>query len=422
MKNYNNILNDLIPEEMNNIILNEIYLGNTNRIELLENIIYRLKLAYGVDIKPLKDYSKYTGRLAQYEIKLYNDRSNHRQNTDNINIINDKLESESSNFDKRESKDFTIARYLDDLSKVIELEFGFDEVLLHIMNNPSSFGAETITGHKLAYVSDDEITDNTGLLISRNQVKNVIIVDKFGIRFNRNKFSMSVGILIDNGLFINKSISAQEVISILLHEIGHVFAAYIINKKYITMRATENFSDIFVAMHGYAVYFINVLLKITDHYYRSLYTYSENKLETEEERKRRKDIIIRQYKHDMIDNIYNKSELDTAHPKVMKRIENIKDYIKSELKYNDRLSDRQIMRLQTDLDSIRVLVDLYHKYKENDDIIYELKSFERDYIIHVGSEKERDLDAYLGSNPKSIDKEFNDIEEKTTKNRKQRKQ
>ena len=117
-----------------------------------------------------------------------------------------------------------------------------------------------MVGFKEREIGNDTYIDGTPF-----DAKQCIIVDKNGIKFDKNVFQQYLYIDIDPTLFAVKTTNKyaytpQMLVSILLHEIGHTFASFILNidpQRYSnTTKVDEIFADQFVAMYGYGYHFI----------------------------------------------------------------------------------------------------------------------------------------------------------------------
>ena len=175
----------------------------------------------------------------------------------------------------------------------------------------------------------DSILD-TGRPLS--DVNQFIIQDKDGIRFDRNQIKITSTIEFYYYSFIHKAITPEMLTAVLLHEIGHNFAQFVltppvrvypngsttVNSMYQT-RANESFADQFATMYGYG------LSAVKDEILNSplLTPHNRNKIRT-------KGSDLDEY-NQMLKKAQDRQELD-VHPATKMRIYNMINQMKMDLK------------------------------------------------------------------------------------------
>ena len=119
--------------------------------------------------------------------------------------------------------------------------FGFNDVALGL-HRTTSINASTIV-----YPIKEQ----------QNKPATKVNVSKYGFSFDKNTMQMNIVILATLGLFFPRddgklSFTPAQIVAVLMHEIGHAFSPFLLNKEKLTDRVDEKFADQFAGMYGYS--------------------------------------------------------------------------------------------------------------------------------------------------------------------------
>ena len=97
-----------------------------------------------------------------------------------------------------------------------------------------------------------------------NKPPTKVNVTKYGFSFDKNTQQLNIVILFTLGLLFPRddgklSFSPNQIVAVLLHEIGHAFTDFVFSKDQITDRVDEKFADQFAGMYGYSKEIIEVV-------------------------------------------------------------------------------------------------------------------------------------------------------------------
>lgn len=272
------------------------------------------------------------------------------------------LEHEISIFRKkfRKNRPYSTAElkrdFSDQVSKICELikkKFGFKSV---------HFGIELENNNINAYTIPTPVCNKDGSINKKYLTEPVVIVTKKGMNFDPILYPINLIIFLTKGIIVSNSITDKEMISILLHEIGHNFARFVDRKigdpseigsgSY----ADERFADQFVAMYGYSSELIKALTFINDTYYV--------RPAQEIDEVPGFDIIC------MISRILAGLFLDItfsfdSHPYLAQRYEYQIQQLESDLKYTPDLTSKERKEAEAQLDFCKRLMYEYYESKKN---------------------------------------------------------
>lgn len=254
-----------------------------------------------------------------------------------------------------------------------------DPILSNIENKISQtfgFNETKITVARVEYLNACTIPvpplDSNGNVNMKALSEPLVKVEKTGMRFDKTKYPMNLIAIMTAGLLIDKRITEGEVVAILLHEIGHNFARFIIDIKHddnVSM-ADERFSDQFVAMYGYSMELNKALSKIS--YDRSEF---EEKLS---------DIpginIIMALKNLTGSILFSILTIGDPHPTLKSRFESQIDQMESDLKYTPNLTDKQKKELESNIKFCKKYIDDFFGFKTNK-IAEKLSKFFDNHIL-----------------------------------------
>lgn len=251
--------------ESNLYILNEMYFGKTPRIKLLEKLIQLWLDSFDVknkitekDLEKFKFLDKDQLKREKYLKYLKKDDEKVYETSKTEKIILSKIQEQ-------------IVSYI---KKSLEIIFGIHEINIKFMDNGYAIHNDFKYDNKKIKLSDIEknfsLSNDYNIEIISNHIKDSIIVKNTGISFNPVKCPLSCILYIPELKYYlpeNNLRTAEEIVSSLLHEIGHFFSYFIIpyenfnkKEKYL-QRIDEKFADMFVAMYGYGTSTISKFTK-----------------------------------------------------------------------------------------------------------------------------------------------------------------
>lgn len=273
------------------------------------------------------------------------------------------LEKEISNFrekfkkiqpknTKEFKKDFS--KQNTKIEKIIKKIFGFKDVHL---------GVELDNDNVNAFTIPTPACNKDGSINKRFLSEPVVIVNKKGMKFDPIIYPIKFLIFFTKGILIRDKITDAQVVSILLHEIGHNFARFIDKKIGDPTNfdsgtyADERFADQFVAMYGYSSELMKSLVFIQDSYFSGFPFKSIEKIPG-------LDIIF------TIARLYMQIILDTClssdpHPYLRQRFEYQIQQLESDLKYTPDLSTKERKEAE---EQLKLCKDLLYKYFDSKDI------------------------------------------------------
>ena len=140
--------------------------------------------------------------------------------------------------------------------------FGFKEVCITIARDP------TLNAYTISFISDHkgnsyDIRENP---FTPKQISGAVTVTNAGFKFNQKKFATNLLVCLNLGILFRTEINTQELMGILLHEIGHNFSKVVISANKVSDRVNEKFADQFAAMYGYGPDIASAFSKMTVNY------------------------------------------------------------------------------------------------------------------------------------------------------------
>lgn len=139
--------------------------------------------------------------------------------------------------------------------------FGFKEVSVTFARD------DTFNAYCLPFVVDDKgnAYDIYEKKHENKQLSGMVIVTNSGMRFNTRKFPVNMLVCLNLGCLFKTKLTIPEVISVLLHEIGHMFSKVLMSHG-MTAKADETFADSFCSMYGYGHELVSAFSKIAIRY------------------------------------------------------------------------------------------------------------------------------------------------------------
>lgn len=192
-------------------VLHEIYFGKQSQLLKLEDLFTKIR-------------GKYNGSEVLGNLKVYRDLLKDPIN----NIIADTISS----------------------------LFGFYETLF-TYSNRKKFNAYTVP---FPVDKDGNVYDGNENKVSEKKfMEKAIIVTNKGIKYDKSIFKVNFLVCVNTGLIFTDLLSVQEIVSVLLHEIGHSFSKALIEYRIMNDRMDETFADHFVAMYGYGPDYVRAM-------------------------------------------------------------------------------------------------------------------------------------------------------------------
>lgn len=237
------------------------------------------------------------------------------------------------------------------IGDTIAKQFGFIEVLF-TYSNQKKYNAYTIP---LTVDKQGNVYDMDENKIDYNKyMKKSIIVNNKGIMYDTNVFKTNLMICINTGLFFSNVVTVPQIVSVLLHEIGHVFTRTMIEYNILNDRMDEKFADQFVAMYGYAPEYT----KVMDLFYVPKYGNIEEKFV---------DVPIvnlfigvrKVWKY------FKNRSLGDEHPAVLTRMQSQIKQLESDLKNTPNLTPTMRKSMQNQIDECKKIIDKAFTYGNN---------------------------------------------------------
>lgn len=229
------------------------------------------------------------------------------------------------------------------------------------INQTFGFNETKITVARVEYLNAFTIPtlplDSKGNLNTKALSEPLIKIDKTGMKFDKTKYPMNLIAIMTAGLLVDQKMGEGEVVAILLHEIGHNFARFIIDIKHDddTSMADERFSDQFVAMYGYSMELNKALSKI-----------SYDRSEFEEKLSEIPGINVIMALKNLTGNIlFSILTIGDPHPTLKSRFESQIDQMESDLKYTPNLTDKQKKELESNIKFCKKYIDDFFGFKTN---------------------------------------------------------
>ena len=139
--------------------------------------------------------------------------------------------------------------------------FGFKEVSVTFSRE------DTINAYCITFISEPNGDSYTidEKKVPYEKLQGSVIVTNSGFKFNSKKFPINLFTCINLGCLFKNKISIQELMAILLHEIGHNFSLIMMGNK-MTDKANETFSDSFAVSFGYGAELSHAFSKMAIRY------------------------------------------------------------------------------------------------------------------------------------------------------------
>ena len=224
--------------------------------------------------------------------------------------------------------------------------FGFKEAIVTVSTDEyiNAFTIpHVIDAHGNLYPLDDKI-------IRYNEVGSVLKITNAGFRFITKKFPVNLVVVFTMGCFNLPVLTTQELVAIILHEIGHQFF-YVVTQS-VDARADERFADAFASQYGYGNELASALKKIT--------------IVDSSFDKKLKDVPILNFFYGL-NQISKHSVSDGIHPHLLSRYEAIIDQMEQDIK-DTPMSAEAKKDLEKQVENLKAYIKDNFDPKEGDNI------------------------------------------------------
>lgn len=190
-------------------------------------------------------------------------------------------------------------------------------------------------------------------------MKDALVVTREGIRYDTRKFKPSILIIISMGLMFSKMVTSEQIVAVLLHEIGHSFSKASIGCEEFNGRIDEKFADQFATMYGYGSELNKVLTFITN--------------TREDELSALKDIPILNVfigLNKIRKSIWDRGIIGNDHPTIDKRVTDSIKQMEYELNRAENLTPQQKRELQKSIDHSKAILDQFYASSTLSDKVY----------------------------------------------------
>ena len=275
------------------------------------------------------------------------------------------------------------------IGETISNVFGFNETMFTFAND-KSFNAYTvpfpIDREGNVYDGDDK------LIVSNKYRDKSIIVDNKGIRYDKNVFKINFLVCVNTGLFFSDLITVPQLVSVLLHEIGHTFSKALIEYKILNDRMDEKFADQFVAMYGYGPEYI----KVMDLFAKPKYGVIEDKL-TKVPVVNLFIGISKVWRYALI-----RSWANDEHPALYVRMQSQIAQLESDLKNTPNLSPTMRKEMLKQIEECKRRMDSSFDFGDDNGSNKVVRYYYKDFEPNMYAEKKENRRADKHSNPDAI--------------------
>nr|DAO04237.1 MAG TPA: hypothetical protein [Caudoviricetes sp.] len=314
------------------IPLNEVYFGKTNEVLCIEDLLMKLKKKYAKD-QPLKDYKTFKTMVKDPILKT--------------------------------------------IEKQIGEAFGFNGVILTINPDP------TINAYTIPFVLDrmsDKAYDTNDKEHELDNLKNYVSITSRGAKFDKKRFPVNLLVCLNLGAIFTSYITIPELMSFILHEIGHTFSKAILDRNTKYGKVDEKFADQFAAMYGYSSELASAFTKLGPQEYKITKTLKQVPIVN---------ILVGIGK--IMDDLSMRSNIYDPHPSNRKRVIYQIEQIEHELKNTKDLDPKIRKELEEQLEICKQQLDKFDTPTEDDTVADKmLKYYNRNLTKYHAGEKDTD--------------------------------
>ena len=273
--------------------------------------------------------------------------------------------------------------------------FGFRETVLTFVQDPELNAYTT----PYAYTNKGNAFDDNDNYLKHSEMEKALVVTAKGMKFDKSKFPITFFICLNTGCVVNSRMSSEELIAVLLHEIGHSFSKVLMNSKELKpVRADEKFADQFVTMYGYGPELISAFSKMVIDYSKF-------------EKKLVKIPILNLFvglKKIAFDFGY-RNFLDLEHPPMITRMKSVIANLESDLKHTPNLSPETRRDIMNQIKDCKLKIDQFYNNTENDNMATKMiKSYSYKYQERYSNEKKLEKQAKY-SDPNYVNRKIDKL-------------
>ena len=332
------------------IALNEVYFGKQPELLEIEDLLDKLKLQY------------------KKSDPMHNDREYRTLSKDPI---------------------------LKKIAEKLKYTFGFKDAMITIWRE------EYINAYTISFVANAKKetvydVDNNEFKIS--DLKKAVIISNTGFKFKTHVFPINLLVCFTIGALLGDKLSSEELIAILLHEIGHNFTKTVLPLKKIDGRVDEKFADNFCAMYGYTKAFATAFEKMSIYYGPIANTFKNVPVLSTIA-----GILTVTNKY-----LYRATAIE-EHPATITRVRNQLRQLEEDLKQED-LKPEIRKDIQDQITEVKYILDHYFENNKNKARADEyLENFYKNTEYNIGNEMEQERKADKVANPRSINTNIYDM-------------
>lgn len=264
-------------------------------------------------------------------------------------------------------------------NKITKL-FGFRETIITFVQD-QELNAYTIP---YAYTTSGNAFDDDDRYIKFDTMQRSVIVTPRGMKFDPKKFPITFFMCLNTGCVINSQLTSEELMAVILHEIGHSFSKAVMNSKELRpIRADEKFADQFAVMYGYGPALIKAFSKMTLDY--SKFEQKLNSLPVLNLFVGLKKVAL---------NWGYRTIIDDEHPPMITRMRSIISSLESDLKHTPNLSPETRRDIQNQIKDCKRQIEEFFTSTDKDNIGTRLvKNYQYKYSDKISNEKKLEKQA-----------------------------
>ena len=332
------------------IVLNEVYFGKQPELLEIEDLIDKLKLQYKKS-DPIHNNRDYRTLIKDPILKK----------------IGDKLKT----------------------------MFGFKDTMITVWRE------EYINAYTISFVANAKkgiVYDVNNNEFKVSDLKKAVIISNSGFKFKTHIFPINLLVCFTIGALLGDKLSSEELIAILLHEIGHNFTKTVLPLKKIDGRVDEKFADNFCAMYGYTKAFATAFEKMSIYYGPIADTFKNVPVLSTIA-----GILTVTNKY-----LYRATAIE-EHPATITRVRNQLRQLEEDLKQED-LKPEIRKDIQQQIDEVKYILDHYFENNKDKARADEyLEDFYKNTEYTIGNEIEQEKKADKVGNPRTINNNIYDI-------------
>lgn len=342
---------------------NCIYFGKIKKVKLLEQI---MRIWFGLlrkDVSEINNLNKYKQELQEFYNIENIDYIDYKKNLQEFSVLDIAFFKEIENSRnciykyQEQTGDSKFCYYLNLckflVEKTLEFAFGINKLIIYILKKEDPyyiiFNSEIYVNHNYKIMKDN-YNQNINICYKNFNKDNIMFENKTfeeikkygfnislkdGISFNKKYYNSSTVVLLLPELMEKCYFTISEWVSILIHEMGHVFSYLLCDLNLLSDRVNENFADKFVSLYGYSSEFINSKRKELG---MKLYLYYNGKIKKIKKDNEIKFPVCIDKNHIIRETIFNITDHAPTYTRCLYLLNQLKLELKNKyLSYNKRL-------------------------------------------------------------------------------------